>query len=536
MPIYPLDDAFEQEAEHLSYQVIVTQFFGTFLLVWPTLWLPGRFITYGAIGAYFVLVYTFVFFFIWHRDWLFRPPILPIHRLNRIRNSLEWLVWLDSVVIVLAIAATGGVTQSHLTGVLLLIPCVMSIVAIKPSVFVRISVVLGIVLSIGLLFYKRPGEDPLVIAYRKLGLFFETSSSKTGYLQAVTSVAILSIVLVVIERYISKPRLPSDYWSFAEIKRLRPGQYEKPLVKCVNKGFNRYKRRLEETNISDPHISLVHNPQAVFSQAYILAYPSYRRRNLRDAERIAFVTFATHWIDDCFDGIYNRDVLDKLTVEKARALDSEKLCHLMKDLEINIMRRYILKKCAKDKELVDSGLFRVMLAGLIQHAAEPIEEVLTELYREVYKIKLDVELAEKIDSLDRTCLLAMARTSLGLILGCESPKKSEKREDLTSLACIFDLILCPLVLFHDLETEAKWEEGILPECNESLFNKLIEMAKLAVQKLPAYINQDVMRGAVRVQQLRLVRDLYLELVPKKPEFKDPYKAQLEEFIEIFAKG
>ena len=144
MPIKSLDRAFKEEAEQLTRQVIVAQFFGSLLLVLPALWLPSNFKIYGRIWALAVLVYTAGFGIFWQRDRLLgRPAISPMLRLNQIRNSLIFIVSLDSAVILLAIGQTGGITQSHLTGVLLLIPCVMAIVAVRPLHFLRIS--LGLV-------------------------------------------------------------------------------------------------------------------------------------------------------------------------------------------------------------------------------------------------------------------------------------------------------------------------------------------------------------------------------------------------------
>jgi len=193
--------------------------------------------------------------------------------------------------------------------------------------------------------------------------------------------------------------------------------------------------------------------------------------------------------------------------------------------------------CAKEKALVKSGLLRVMLAGLIQHAQADIADELESLYREVYRTGLDASLAGTLDTLELRFLLAMARTSFSLILGCESPRGSETRERLASLSFVFDLILCPLVLFHDLPAEARWEQGQLPVCDDDLCHVLINMAKRATEELPGYLDQDVMLGHVRADQLRIVKGLYLPLLPDdRTEFKRRYEEQLDVFIDIFAKG
>ena len=63
------------------------------------------------------------------------------------------------------------------------------------------------------------------------------------------------------------------------------------------------------------------------------------------------------------------------------------------------------------------------------------------------------------------------------------------------------------------------------------------MAKLAVEKLPDYKDQDVVPGHVRAEQLEIVRDLYLGFVPDgEGVFQEEYKENLDEFINILKKG
>ena len=140
--------------------------------------------------------------------------------------------------------------------------------------------------------------------------------------------------------------------------------------------------------------------------------------------------------------------------------------------------------------------------------------------------------------MDTSLLLATARTSFGLILGCESPVDSRERNKLDSYACLFDLILCPLVLFHDLPSEIRWEQGTLPKLSRKFLNALIDMSRLAVKKLPDYMDQDAVPGHVRANQLEILRDLYLDLVPKdgKDGFKKNYRKQLDNFIDKLEEG
>jgi hypothetical protein len=540
MPIYSLQYAFEQQTDKLRWQAVIAQAFGGSLLIIPTVFLPTQFRTTGGLWAIVVLVYTAVFVGLWYRDYLYGRRIRPGHRLDHLRNSLGLLVPIDLAVIFFLIGSTGGIANSHLTGVLLLIPCVMSIVAIKPRAFFLIATGLVLVLLTCASWYAMFDGDPLALFASELGVYCGKSSDHGGYLYAVSSIAILSIMLIILEKRFIKPRFLTDKWSFNEILNLSPKhEYDPFLGNDVNRGFRRYKRYLDETNIPDPHISLVHNPQATFSQAYILAYPSYRTGRRDDAEDIAFVTFASHWIDDCFDAIYATEILDEVGEEEMEKLTLESVCGRMKDIGIDKMAQHVLD-CAKDKELVEAGLFRVMLAGLIQRAPADITDELVKLYRETYKNKekLDKQLADKIDNVDTELLLATARTSFGLILGCESPRDSQERNHLDSYACLFDLILCPLVLFHDLPSETRWEQGNLPTAGTKLFNDLIDIAELAVQKLPDYVGQDAVRGAVRAKQLQIVRDLYLDLVPRdgKDGFKRKYSKQLNEFIRELEKG
>ena len=324
MPIYSLDNVFKQQADQLFKQVLAAQFFGFLLLIIPTIFLPNTFILIGLIGGAMVVVYTVVFACIWYRDFacrLYKEYIPPRLRLDHIRNSLGWLVCIDSAVILILIGLTGGVAHSHLTGVLLLIPCVMSIVAVKPRHFIYIACTLGAILLstllTGFFSYGKINFDPLVLLCGKLPVFCGKSSEQEGYLCAVSMVAFLSVMLIFLERLVIKLKLFTDKWSFNEIVSLQPNhEYDSFLADDVNRGFRRYRRYLEDTNIPDPHISLVHNPQAAFSQAYILAYPSYQVGRRNDAEDVAFVTFASHWIDDIFDGHYTKEILDGVPEEE----------------------------------------------------------------------------------------------------------------------------------------------------------------------------------------------------------------------------
>ena len=548
MPIYSLDHVFGEQTNQLSKQVIIAQFFGALLLIIPSFFLPVKFWLIGLIFGFIVLTYTIGFAGFWYRDQifkaLFKQDIPSRLRLDQVRNSLGLLVFIDSTIILILIGSTGGVAHSHLTGILLLIPCVMSIVAIKPRHFVYIASMLGVIFLIifvtGFFSNERTPLKPLVFFCRKLQIFCGESSKKDGYLFAVSTVAFLSILLIFLEKFVIKLKLFTDKWSFSEIVSLQHlHKYDSFLADDVNRGFRRYRRYLEETNIPDPHISLVHNPQAAFSQAYILAYPSYQVGKRNDAGDVAFVTFASHWIDDIFDGYYTREILDAVPEEEMEKLTLPSVCNLLRGIGIKRMAQHILH-CAKDKELVESGLFRVMLAGLLQHAKKDIMDELEKLYRDTYrnKEKLDKELGEKVDSLEINLLLATARTSFGLILGCESPRNSQERNKLDNYACLFDLILCPLVLFHDLSSEIRWEQGTLPKPSRNFLDNLIDISKLAVRKLPDYMDQDTVPGHVRAEQLRIVMNLYLDLVPKdgKNIFKKEYKEYLGKFITKLEEG
>jgi len=542
MLIHSLDQDFKEQSSQVSKQAITAQFFGVLLLILPSFFLPLHFQRIGFIWGFAVLLYTAIFVGIWHRDFLFlyKKRIQPTRRLNQIRNSLGLLVFIDVVVISVLIGLMGGIAHSYLSGVLLLIPCVMSIIEIKPRVFVGISATIVIILFTSILSYAIADLDSFVIFCTSLGFFCDKSSAYAGYIYAVVCAAILSIILIVLEKYVIKPKLSRDSWTFNEIRYLRDHAYEPILAEYVNRAFRRYERCVDETNLSNPHISLVHSPQAVFSQAYILAYPSYQCSEIDDAINIAFVTFASHWIDDCFDAIYRKEILDDIrSKEKLQKLTFKIVCKQMQNsINIKNMVNDILE-CAKEEELVESGLFRVMLGGLIQHAPSDVKDDLVKLYRETYKNrgKLNKELAKKIDLLDADLLLATAHTSFGLILGCERSKDSQDKNQLDDIASIFDFILCPLVMFHDLPTEIRCEGGALPKCDFRFLDNLLDMAKLAVEKLPLFINQDTVFGHVRAKQLKIVRDLYFDLIPQSEvKFKEQYGQYLDEFIGLFDKG
>lgn len=540
MPIYSLEYAFEQQADKLRWQIVIAQVFGACLLIIPMFFLPTQFRTSGFLWAFVVLVYTVVFVSFWYRDYLCGRRIRPGHRINQVRSSLGLLIPIDLVIILFMIGSTGGIAHSHLTGVILLIPCVMSIVDIKPRAFVLIATILGCLLITIVCWYAMDGRDPLVILASKMDVYCGKSSEQDGYLYAVSSIGILSIILIILEKRFIKPRFLTDKWSFNEILNLSPKhEYESFLADDVNRGFRRYKRCLDETNIPDPHISLVHNPQATFSQAYILAYPSYHVGRSGDASDIAFVTFAVHWIDDCFDAVYAREILDEVAEEEIEKLTFQDVCKRMKDIGIQKIARHVLY-CAKDLELVEAGLFRVMLAGLIQRSKLDIKDELVKLYRDTYRNKerLDKELGDKVNGLEVDLLLSTARTSFGLILGCESPRDSHERNNLDSYACLFDLILCPMVLFHDLPNEVRWEGGELPMPNKDFLGNLIDLANLAVKKLPDFVDQDAVPGHVRAAQLRIVKNLYFDFVPEdgKDGFKKNYSKQLDKFIYKLEEG
>jgi hypothetical protein len=64
------------------------------------------------------------------------------------------------------------------------------------------------------------------------------------------------------------------------------------------------------------------------------------------------------------------------------------------------------------------------------------------------------------------------------------------------------------------------------------------MAELAVRKLPDYVDQDTVPGHVRAGQLRIVKALYLNLVPRDGEhaFRKRYRKNLDKFIRQLEKG
>ena len=267
----------------LAWQVLLAQIAGICMILSTSLILGGTFPKH-AWSCISVVSATLLYYFASYI--LFSNELDSATLLNRLRKYLGALVLFDLAVVLGLIGLSGGLTKSHLTFVLDLMPTILALIRGGGRTIFSICFIIFAAVLFDFLanYFKIPALSPITwfsVSFFKLG--FQPSDNPQvlpRYPYAISVGIFFGIVLAWIQSYYaSGETLPEDALGRV-IDRCRNGLddelTESRLQKDLAKSYHKASRIVSLTNHPDIHCSLVHPIDDLIFEAYILALPAYQ--------------------------------------------------------------------------------------------------------------------------------------------------------------------------------------------------------------------------------------------------------------------
>ena len=302
----------------LAWQVLLAQIAGIFMILSTSLILSGTFLKH-AWSCIFVASATLLYYLASYI--LFSKELDSATLLDRLRKYLGALVLFDLAVVLGLIGLSGGLSKSHLTFILVLMPTILALIrgggrTIFSICFIIFAAVLFEFLAN---LFKTPALSPIPwisVPFSYFGFLpSDNPQDLPRYPYAISVGIFFGIVLAWIQsRYASGETLPDDaLWRVIDQhpNGLDDVLAESRLRKVLAQSYHKASRIVSLTNHPDIHCSLVHPIDDLIFEAYILTLPAYRFSGTKVASLMANMVFAIHWLDDLVDGLGYHDIFEK---------------------------------------------------------------------------------------------------------------------------------------------------------------------------------------------------------------------------------
>ena len=287
------------------------------------------------------------------------------------------------------------------------------------------------------------------------------------------------------------------------------------------RGAKRFMHDIGEQDFQNTCVSKVHDFKTILYQSVILLYPHQEPKSSDSTRRIApgimYAILAVHWIDDFFDAeIY--DGVGDLEYHKKLADSLAGSVHLRRVVRA---LKHRTRVSAVGKSIIDDGLRRLILGGLMQHAVDG--ETIGEMTKTVARLAIGKDSDPRIASIYGN--LIKNEDSWVIIWGtsknvCEIFDCLGKNFD-RSASEIYTILYVPFAIYLNLEEERREEkmspafETIVLRSNHSnhLANRLIECIAIFENNLAVIQAENQTRLSGRRRQLRSLLSLYKERLP-----------------------
>lgn len=434
-------------------------------------------------------------------------PNLPLpKRRQRLIKATLLLVVCNTALLLVLIRLTGGLGHSPLDPLLPVIP-VIAIILRQPRKTVMWALIFQITLitlaSIHWAGHRWHVSHPSFLDWQG----YEAYKEDQNYILAYAVVVFLSILLSLLE-YVATHLSSSLLTSLRKLRTDCPAQEQ---LKAVEKGAKDWIRFLDWRMLPTKDLSLVHRPEIIGKQALILAAPYWNGERADDtskfiARRIAFLTYASHWIDDHFDphhdvsaGSHNR--FQNWNPDEFIRHDA-RLQGLIAHMEKTVHRN--------NRAQVTRAVIRIIYGGLIQNAdTEDRLRTLLDAYCGYISQTISPEIAQQY-----VCLLSSdyrmlpwltTKVVIELFDSCSVTFDVDKAE-------FYNLLYGPILYYQDIREE------ILNEHFGSAFHPVSKM----LPDEPAI--------------LHLLNEVCVPLMPSilgPGGLSEPRKAQLRELLTAY---
>jgi hypothetical protein len=208
------------------------------------------------------------------------------------------LMIIYAVVLATLVTMTGGLFQSSFAPLLVAVLSTGIMLRLPRSALIITFLLLLFVIVLSFCFYAFAGSQSWfqTIGERRIG---------TEHYRSATTINLIAaqlLTLIGASDWLKDPVLQDlgdetcDLLGSIIVNRVEHNE-------AIVHGLTLFKRDAA-TTVPSCNLSIVHEPSAIFEQAIILNIP-YSGQELRQTRgAIVYMTFATHWIDDYFDGCY----------------------------------------------------------------------------------------------------------------------------------------------------------------------------------------------------------------------------------------
>ncbi|MBI1850334.1 MAG: hypothetical protein HYR85_08330 [Planctomycetes bacterium] len=493
------------------------------------------------------------------RDYVFGNNATPqekgsgeVRRLEILHATAFWLVIGDSLIVFMAILLTGGPGSSPFDPLLAAVPAV-TIILRQPRKTVLGAITCQVLWG-SLALIHRDGTRPPVLC----GFTLHDVHGDENFHWALFIVIVGSLLLLVVETcaihkipVVGFPKAPR--WSascdrkFLGASNKQPGtgrsqelwpanidsQVRSTAAKrsaAIKRGAVEWARCLDWLGLNPVHISRVHGIDETYSQAVILCLPywacdnvekypwasgevDWRRSAAALTERIAYLTFAAHWIDDLFDGA---DYQWGSGQARDNALETKgDLTALMSAAPAveRAVQRMLAIVNSDQREAAIRGIRRIVLGGCIQNARTVVERIaLEKMYAELVReaVTPGSTLFRGISGLRPGALWATSKVVMELLHSCEPGYVAETAE-------AYNLLYAPILYYQDIAMEKAVEgfgEGVSEKLSEWLpgDEELLGMLSMYEEWRKENTERLNVRRA-RMRQLDLLRWQYRSQLP-----------------------
>ena len=389
-------------------------------------------------------------------------------RKMRIVKSTLLLVVGDTFLLLVLIRMTGGLGHSPLDPLLPVIP-VIAIILKQPRRTVMGALILQVaVTAIAVIHwewhqYGISHSVKWLIDWRG-----HDSSSDPGYIRAFATVAGGSIALSIFEYLRTHAKSPI-LLSLRELRNIKLPV--KTIRENIEKGAKHWTNWLDWRMLPVDDLSLVHKPKVIAVQAAMLSLPYWIGTDQELAssitQRITFLTYAAHWIDDHFDPVQHRSVnhQDPNSVIESQATLSGLIVHMEKTATtppglwehlLQRLPRFVHKPVAANADTqVMRAVKRIMFGGFIQNAAtdQQLRDLLARYVSFVQKGS-STEIQEAYGVLlryKRPMAVWMSAKVVMELLDCCSPAFSATESE------YLNLLYGPILFYQDIHDEIALE-------------------------------------------------------------------------------
>jgi hypothetical protein len=230
--------------------------------------------------------------------------------------------------------------------------------------------------------------------------------------------------------------------------------------------------------------SAVHDYQDIEVHAFILGIVSAGRPE--EVQTKSFLTYASHWIDDFFDGDMENGNFSQLLA------DRHDIATALTNMGPSGAVGFAMAERARHPMAVYKALHRMLYGGLVQRSGDRIQrESLVGEYACLANQFVDRELVEEIGRLQPQAYWATNKTVLELLCA------AEERLDFTT-AELWNLVYAPAIYYQDADAERERGELSFEEEEAPRLGEMIRMIRVGARRLAERFE----RNSLELQQLR----------------------------------